>query len=420
MVRVARAGSWRRFGVALVLSVGLASLLQSEPARAAGKRSSDAVASPTSPAARPASAAKRSARPDARDSRSGSASRASAARRTTPAARSSGSKSAGTAKAGTSRTKSVAKTRAKNRRVTRVTSRKVVPARPSIGHAFGLHDVADPLSLESAVALVLDQRSGKILFEKNSHAVLPIASISKLMTAVVVLEAALPMNEMLEISAADVDTERNTTSRLRTGTRLSRGELLHLALMSSENRAANALGRHYPGGLAAFVARMNDKAAELGMEHSNFVEPTGLSSSNVSSARDLALLVQAAFRHPLIREYSTASALSVDTGYRTVNYRNTNRLIGRDDWEIGLQKTGFISEAGNCLVMQARIDDRPLVFVLLDAQGRRARIGDANRIRNWLERTILPDLPGGQQHTSSPPAIDAAPDADAAPAQTSA
>lgn len=413
MFRVALAGGWRRFGVALILSVGLVSMLQ--PARAAEKRSSDPAARPASPAVKSANAAKRSPRAVAGTPK---AATASASRRASPTVRAAG-KSATSARAAAHRTRPVARARTKNRPVARATSRIVVPARPSIGHAFGLHDVADPLSLESAVALVLDQRSGEILFEKNSRAVLPIASISKLMTAVVVLEAALPMNEMLEISAADVDTERNTTSRLRTGTRLSRGELLHLALMSSENRAAHALGRHYPGGLAAFVARMNDKAAELGMESSNFVEPTGLSSSNVSSARDLALLVQAAFRYPLIREYSTASALSVDTGYRTVNYRNTNRLIGRDDWEIGLQKTGFISEAGNCLVMQARIDDRPLVFVLLDAQGRGARIGDANRLRNWLERTMPPELPGGMQHTSNPPAIEADPDTEAVPAQTS-
>lgn len=377
-------------------------LLQVGHVQAAGKRSSAAgseAAARSSSTAKPASAAKRSARAGSK------------AAGTT--------KRAGTARAG-SRTKPVAKARTKSSTVARsAPSRNVLPARPSIGHAFGLHDVDDPLSLESAVALVIDQRSGKVLFEKNPSAVLPIASISKLMTAVVVLEANLPMTEMLEISAADVDTERNTRSRLRTGTRLSRGELLHLALMSSENRAAHALGRHYPGGLAAFVARMNDKASELGMVSSNFVEPTGLSSSNVSSARDLALLVQAAFRQPLIREYSTASALSVDTGYRTVNYRNTNRLIGRDDWEIGLQKTGFISEAGNCLVMQARIEDRPLVFVLLDAQGRGARIGDANRIRNWLERNMPTDLPAGLQHTSTPSKIDADPDTDAAPPQTS-
>ncbi|OJX09151.1 MAG: hypothetical protein BGO72_19835 [Burkholderiales bacterium 70-64] len=259
------------------------------------------------------------------------------------------------------------------------------PVRPSIGHAIGLHAAGDPLALQSAVALVLDQGSGEVLFEKNAQAVLPIASISKLMTAVVVLDAQLPMTEMLEIGDADVDTERNTRSRLRTGTRLSRGELLQLALMSSENRAAHTLGRHYPGGMASFVEQMNRKARELGMSSSHFVEPTGLSSSNVSNARDLALLVRAASTYPLIREYSTASALTVDTGYNTVSYRNTNRLVDRPDWDIGVQKTGYISEAGNCVVMQTRIDGRSMVVVLLDAAARVARVGDALRIRSWLE-----------------------------------
>ena len=263
--------------------------------------------------------------------------------------------------------------------------RAIDPPRPSIGHAIGLHEAVDPLALQSAVALVLDLQTGEVLFEKNAQAVLPIASISKLMTALVVLEAGLPMPEMLEISQADVDTERNTRSRLRTGTRLSRGEMLNLALMSSENRAAHALGRHYPGGLSAFVERMNGKAREIGMHDSYFVEPTGLSSSNVSTARDLALLVRAASEYPLIREYSTATGLTVDTGYSQVSFRNTNRLIDRPDWDIGLQKTGYISEAGNCLVMQTRIGHRPVVLVLLDAQARMARVGDAQRIREWLE-----------------------------------
>ena len=265
--------------------------------------------------------------------------------------------------------------------------RAAEPPKPSLGHAIGLHAVDDPLSLKSAVALVVDQRSGEVLFEKNAQAVLPIASISKLMTAMVVLDAQLPLSEMLDISQADVDTERNTRSRLRTGTRLSRGELMQLALMSSENRAAHALGRHYPGGMSSFVEQMNRKAREIGMSNSHFVEPTGLSSDNVSNARDLATLVRTASNYPLIREYSTASELTVDTGYRSVSYRNTNRLVGKPDWDIGLQKTGYISEAGNCVVMQTRIEGRAVVMVLLDAQARVARIGDAQRIRNWLERT---------------------------------
>jgi D-alanyl-D-alanine endopeptidase (penicillin-binding protein 7) len=266
-------------------------------------------------------------------------------------------------------------------------ARPAEPPKPSLGHAIGLHAVDDALSLQSAVALVVDQRSGEVLFEKNAQAVLPIASISKLMTAMVVLDAQLPLSEMLDISQDDVDTERNTRSRLRTGTRLSRGELMQLALMSSENRAAHALGRHYPGGMASFVEQMNRKAREIGMSNSHFVEPTGLSSDNVSNARDLATLVRTASHYPLIREYSTASELTVDTGYRSVSYRNTNRLVGKPDWDIGLQKTGYISEAGNCVVMQTRIEGRAVVMVLLDARARVARMGDAQRIRNWLERT---------------------------------
>ncbi|HMM30078.1 MAG TPA: D-alanyl-D-alanine endopeptidase [Aggregatilineaceae bacterium] len=266
-----------------------------------------------------------------------------------------------------------------------VQARPAEAARTSLGHAIGLHAVDDPLSLKSAVALVVDQETGEVLVDKNSAAVLPIASISKLMTAIVVLDAQLPLYEMLAISEADVDTERNTRSRLGTGTRLSRGELLQLALMSSENRAAHALGRHYPGGMPAFVEQMNQKAREIGMVSTSFVEPTGLSSNNVSTARDLATLVRAASKYPLIREYSTSSGLTVDTGYRTVSYRNTNRLVGNPDWDIELQKTGYISEAGNCVVMQTRIDGRPVVIVLLDAQARMARVGDAQRIRQWLE-----------------------------------
>jgi len=257
--------------------------------------------------------------------------------------------------------------------------------RPSIGQAIGLHEAYDPLSLHSAVALAVDAASGEVLFEKNSRAVLPIASISKLMTAMVVLEAGQALDERLAISEADIDTEKFTRSRLRPGTVLTRDEMLHLALMASENRAANALGRHYPGGLDAFVARMNERARELGMESTWFVEPTGLSSRNVSSAMDLARLVRAASRYPLIREYSTASSLTVEAGARHVSFRNTNRLVSREDWDIGLQKTGYISEAGNCLVMQARVEGRPVVLVLLDATGKLSRFGDAQRLRDWIE-----------------------------------
>ena len=259
------------------------------------------------------------------------------------------------------------------------------PGRRSIGQVIGLHRVDDPLDLRSSVALLVDQRTGETLFSKNDLAVLPIASITKLMTALVALDAQLPLAEVLEITDADIDTEKFTRSRLRPGTQLTRGELLQLALMSSENRAANALGRHYPGGLDVFVAAMNAKAQALGMSDTRYVDPTGLSSRNVSNARDLSRLVRAAFEYPLVRQFSTANELTVDTGYRMVSFRSTNRLIDNPDWSIGLQKTGYISEAGRCLVMQVSIEGRSLVMVLLDADGARSRFGDAQRLRTWIE-----------------------------------
>jgi D-alanyl-D-alanine endopeptidase (penicillin-binding protein 7) len=268
---------------------------------------------------------------------------------------------------------------------------RAISSRQSIGQLIGLHSVDDPLDLHSAVALVVDQRSGATLYAKNSLAVLPIASITKLMTAMVVLDAKLPLDETLQISDADIDTEKHTRSRLRPGTRLTRNEMLNLALMSSENRAAHALGRHYPGGLDAFVEAMNAKARALGMNDSSFVDPTGLSSRNVSNAVDLSRMVAAAFDYPLIREYSTATGLTVDAGRRSVGYRNTNRLIDNPDWDIGLQKTGYISEAGSCLVMHVSVEGRPMVMVLLDAIGRLSRFGDAQRIRHWLESEPKPE-----------------------------
>lgn len=267
-----------------------------------------------------------------------------------------------------------------------------VVARPSqlpglsIGRAIGLREVDDPHALHSSVALVVDERSGATLLAKNAQAVLPIASITKLMTAMVVLDAELPLDEQLTIGTADIDTEKHTRSRLAPGTRLSRGELLQLALMSSENRAANALGRHYPGGLGAFVDAMNAKARSLGMGSTHFVEPTGLSSRNVSSAVDLSRMVSAALDYPLIRDYSTAGELNLAVGgRRPLAFRNTNRLVDDPDWRIDLQKTGYISEAGNCVVMHVDIGGRPMVVVLLDATGSRSRYGDAQRIRQWLE-----------------------------------
>ena len=265
---------------------------------------------------------------------------------------------------------------------------EAVPARASFGQLAGLHGTPDPLDLRSSVALVVDQETQQVLFSKNPDAVLPIASITKLMTAMVVLEAGLPLDERLSISQDDVDTEKGSGSRLRVGSSLSRSDMLHLALMASENRAANALGRHYPGGMPAFVEAMNRKAATLGMRSTRYVEPTGLSSANQSSAHDLSLLVMAAMDHHLIRQLSTTADASVNVGSRSMQFRNTNGLIRNPSWEIGLQKTGYISEAGRCVVMQAQLAGRKFIMVLLDSAGRYSRIGDAERLRAWITRSL--------------------------------
>jgi serine-type D-Ala-D-Ala endopeptidase (penicillin-binding protein 7) len=257
--------------------------------------------------------------------------------------------------------------------------------RHSVGHVTGLATVADPLSLNSSVALVVDQETNEVLFEKNTRAVLPIASLTKLMTALVVSEAKLPLQETLSIDAQDIDTEKGSRSRLALGTELTREEMLHLALMSSENRAAHALARHYRGGVPAFVAAMNQRAQALGMRDTHYVDPTGLSSDNQSSARDLAVLVKTAYGHALIRELSTSPEHHVFVGERQLRFHNTNRLVLRDAWDIGLQKTGYISEAGRCLVMQAKLAGRPVIMVFLDAHGRYGRIEDAERVRRWME-----------------------------------
>ncbi len=276
----------------------------------------------------------------------------------------------------------------------RVSSRQVAsvvrfePARASFGQLYGLHNTADSLELKSSVALVLDQDTNEVLFSKNPQAVLPIASLTKLMTALVVTEAKLPLDEMLTVTQDDVDTEKGSRSRLRVGTTLSRGEMLHLALMSSENRAAHALGRYYPGGLEAFVDAMNGKASSLGMVDTHYVEPTGLSSRNQSSARDLATLVKAAHEHQIIREFSTSPEYEVELGNRPAQFRTTNSLVKSPLWEIGLQKTGYISEAGRCLVMQATLAGRQLIMVFLDSAGKYSRIGDAERVRRWISAEV--------------------------------
>jgi D-alanyl-D-alanine endopeptidase (penicillin-binding protein 7) len=255
----------------------------------------------------------------------------------------------------------------------------------------------DPITglptLHSHVAFVLDGTSSEVLYEKNAAMPLPIASITKLMTGLVVVEAKQDMNEVLEVTSEDIDRTKFTGSRLPVGARLSRADMLHIALMSSENRAASALGRNYPGGLPAFVAAMNARAKSLGMSDSYYVEPTGLSSQNVASARDLAKLVAAAHKHPVLSQYSTNDRYAVDTGGHMLQYVNSNRLIGNDDWQIELQKTGYITEAGRCLVMQVKIASRPVVMVFLNGKGAHDRFADAGRLKRWLSQKLIANPP---------------------------
>lgn len=259
------------------------------------------------------------------------------------------------------------------------------PRQPSAGQAFGLHESADALMLRSGVAYVVDQNTLEPLFDKNSRSVVPIASISKLMTAMVVLDSKEPLTDSISVTDEDRDYEKNTGSRLSVGSVLSREDMLHIALMASENRAAAALSRYYPGGRPAFIAAMNAKAKQLGMTDTHFENSTGLSSQNVSSARDLVKMVNAAYQYPMIRKFSTDHSYDVFTGKRTIAYNSTNALIRNPSWDIGLQKTGFINEAGECLVMQAIIHNRPVIMVLLDSSGKYSRFADASRVRAWLD-----------------------------------
>jgi D-alanyl-D-alanine endopeptidase (penicillin-binding protein 7) len=239
--------------------------------------------------------------------------------------------------------------------------------------------------LKSSVALVVDQNTGETLFEKNGQTVLPIASITKLMTALVVLDAEQSLDEAIRIDSDDIDMEKGTRSRLTIGTELTRGDALHLALMASENRAASALGRHYPGGISAFVEAMNAKARLLNMNDTHYVDSSGLSPQNQSSGHDLVRLLKVAYEYPVIREFTTSPKYKVNSKGRSVEFGNTNRLVLNPNWQIGLQKTGYISEAGQCLIMQATISDRDLLIVLLNSQGKLSRIGDAGRLRSWIE-----------------------------------
>jgi serine-type D-Ala-D-Ala endopeptidase (penicillin-binding protein 7) len=255
---------------------------------------------------------------------------------------------------------------------------------------------AGNLVLQSASAVVVDQTSGAVLYEKNPNAQVPIASITKLMTAMVALDAKPSLDEELTIGEEDVDTLKGTRSRLKVGTQLTREEMLRLALMASENRAAASLSRHYPGGRTAFVAAMNRKATELGLTDTRFEDSTGLTAANVSSARDLTRMVAAAHKYPLIRQYSTTAEYEVNIAGRTQSFHNTNSLVKSESWDIGLSKTGYINEAGKCLVMQAWLNNKPMIIVLLDSWGKLTRIGDANRIKRWVESAALT-----QVHTAS-------------------
>ncbi|MCD6076617.1 MAG: murein-DD-endopeptidase Serine peptidase family [Ramlibacter sp.] len=267
--------------------------------------------------------------------------------------------------------------KAKTRKGKRFTARRAPAPAP-----FRLVD-GKPV-LKASVAYVIDQDSGQVLLGKNDDDIRPIASLTKLMTAVIIADAKLPLDERITITAEDVDRLKGSSSRLRVGTGLTRGQALHLSLMSSENRAAHALARTYPGGETAFVAAMNNKARQLGMDQTHYVEPTGLSSENRSSARDLATLADAAYERPLLRKYSTSPGYLLDLGKRELQYVNTNRLVREGDWPIGLQKTGYISEAGQCLVVQTKVKDRNLIMVFLDSASKVTRIRDAEIVRRWL------------------------------------
>ncbi len=279
---------------------------------------------------------------------------------------------------------------------------------PSILHAKG-----DP-DLRSAMALILDEKTGEIIYAKNAESRTPIASITKLMTAMVTLDARLSLDEKITLTNDDIDRVKGTHSRLKIGAQLTRRELLHLALMSSENRAAAALARTYPGGAGAFIAAMNRKASQLGMASSRFADSTGLRSENQSTAEDLARMVRAAHTYPIITELTTATSYDLQMpiykraralaqkklanrsrtvrtlAFHNVAFRNTNKLVSDKDWQIGLSKTGYIAEAGHCLVMQATIANQQLIIVLLDSDGKYTRIGDAVRIKRWLESSVKP------------------------------
>lgn len=256
--------------------------------------------------------------------------------------------------------------------------------------SYALAQQSDP-GIKSLAALIVNIQNDQVFYGKNADKVLPIASITKLMTAMVILDARLPADEMITINKADIDKLKNTSSRLPVGNSYARHELLRLALMSSENRAAAALGRAYPGGVQAFIHAMNIKAKQIGMTSSRFVDPTGLSSHNVATARDLVKLVAAANNYLTIRNFSTTPqhVVAPVKKHGQLQFTNSNSLVRSQNWEIDVSKTGYLSEAGRCLVMQAKISGQPIIIVLLNSWGKNTRIGDANRIRKWLESNYL-------------------------------
>ncbi|WP_459724770.1 D-alanyl-D-alanine endopeptidase [Methylobacillus methanolivorans] len=283
------------------------------------------------------------------------------------------------------KTKVAKKNEASGRIISTIRSNSAVAvASPSAGV---FKDDAAGLKLASSKAMIVNQDSGEILYAKGTDIASPIASLTKLMTAMVVLDARLDMDEKLHVTREDIDTLKGTGSRMPIGAALTRAEMLQLALMASENRAASALGRHYPGGVESFVAAMNAKALQLGMLHSRFADPTGLNSANVSTAEDLVKMVRAAYQYPEIRHVSTSSsyAVPVSNTRAPLQYVNSNVLVRNSDWVIGLSKTGYINEAGRCLVMQAQVGGQPLIIVLLDSFSKNARVGDAQKIRKWIE-----------------------------------
>ena len=393
----------RAASLAAALTAALIALAPAAPAHAAAKKSAPVAAKAPAKAAKTAAkapakpAAKAAAKVDKKaEKQAGKKPQAPAAQKARAGAAAKDAKKTA-AKAASARTaqKTAPKTAGKTtvtlrggKAAARGQQQRVAasrPARRSIGSA--LPRTFTPMELSASVAYVLDQDTREVLLQRNETAVLPIASITKLMTGLLIADANLPLNEYISITDADVDTVKGSSSRLAVGTTLTRGELLHLAMMSSENRAAHALGRTYPGGLAHFVRMMNARATQLGMSATRYVEPTGLSSANRSSARDLALLVAEAARYPLLRQLTTSLGYEVAVGERILQYGNTNRLVHSPDWDIVLQKTGFISEAGRCVVMQTHMAGRRLIMVLLDSKSSNSRAADAERVRQWVEET---------------------------------